>query len=115
MTPTQALTEAPYEPTPEKLQQMEATRNKAKRSIKMLNLLQKPMTTKIIEALHDSPMNVTQLMIRLRYYTDNELSQRLAKMRDCDIVSVDREGKNMIYTLNVERIKRVKVLVENFE
>ena len=92
---------------------MHTIRNYSKRAYKTGRILSKRFTKQIMDALSDQPMNVTQLMIRLRC-EQATLSQRLGKMRSYDLVSAERQGKNIIYSINTDRISKISQAVDRF-
>ena len=63
------------------------------------NNLSNPLRIKIISALKDKNMSVTELSKRIKV-EQSKLSHALAKLKECNLVSVDIEGKNRIYSLN---------------
>ena len=67
----------------------------------------------ILEMLKEKKrMNVTDIYVALRI-KQGAASQHLVVMRQANIVTAERERKNIYYSLNPERIKEVARLVSN--
>ena len=61
--------------------------------------------------LDNKSMNVTDIYIKLRL-EQAVASQQLAILRQTNVVSTRREGKNILYSLNVRRISNISDFVE---
>ncbi len=68
---------------------------------------------KIIHLLENTdPMTVSEIYIKLRW-EQSVASQHLAILRRAKIVNAEREGKNIYYSLNKERIRQIFSLSED--
>jgi len=61
--------------------------------------LSNPLRIKIVSALKDKSMSVTELSKQIKV-EQSKLSHALSKLKECNLVSVDIDGKSRIYSLN---------------
>jgi DNA-binding transcriptional ArsR family regulator len=77
----------------------------------LLRALEHDIRKSIIEMLHESnKLTVTDIYIKLRI-EQSVASQHLAILRKSNIVLDNRQGKNIYYTLNKERLSEVATLI----
>ena len=78
----------------------------------LLRALEHDIRKSIIEMLHENnKLTVTDIYIKLRI-EQSVASQHLAILRKANIVLDSRQGKNIHYTLNKERLKEIADLVD---
>jgi DNA-binding transcriptional ArsR family regulator len=70
-----------------------------------------PLRVKIISALKEKSMNVGELSKILKE-EQSKLSHSLSNLRACKIVSVERKGKEKIYSLNKKTILPILKLID---
>lgn len=80
-----------------------------------INMMTRRLRLNIIYLLLDAenPMSVTDIYIKLRA-EQPEVSQALGELRRLGMVSAEREGKNIMYSVNAERYKRYMDLLNEF-
>jgi DNA-binding transcriptional ArsR family regulator len=66
---------------------------------------------KIIMALRQKPLSVTDLALILRE-EQSKVSHSLAKLAGCNIISAKQEGKKRIYALNRDTVMPMLALVD---
>jgi len=76
--------------------------------------LANPLKLKIISVLAEKPMNVNDLSRELKT-EQSKISHALALLRCCSIVTVEKEGKERIYSLNKETIIPMLKLIDKHE
>lgn len=87
---------------------------KIKTATKLLKLLNKPKTKMIIDLLAEKGKAcMTEVMIRLRC-EQSVASQWLSYMESADLLTSERKGKNIYYSINMDRIERINTAVRNF-
>ena len=74
--------------------------------------LANPLRIKIIEALKEKPMNVSELSTKLKV-EQSKISHSLTKLKGCNIVDVEPNGKERIYSLNKKTIIPILELIDN--
>ncbi len=79
--------------------QIEAMEQSAAEAEAMLKLLANRMRLMILCQLVGGEKNVSQLVEAVGL-SQSALSQHLAKMREAELVTVERQGKHMIYRLS---------------
>jgi DNA-binding transcriptional ArsR family regulator len=84
-----------------------------KKAALVLRALNHKLRQQIIKTIHDNKrLTVTELYVKLRL-EQSVASQHLAILRKTEIVSTDREGKFIFYTINSRRIEAINVFVKN--
>jgi len=63
------------------------------------NNLSSPLRIKIVSALKDKNMSVTELSRKIKV-EQSKLSHALAKLKECNLVTAENKGKKRIYSLN---------------
>jgi len=76
--------------------------------------LANPLKLKIISELSEKPMNVNDLTRKLSE-EQSKISHALALLRCCSIVTVNKAGKERIYSLNKETILPMLKLIDKHE
>jgi len=67
---------------------------------------------KIIELLHESKkMTVTEIFVKMRV-DQSVASQHLSALRQAGIVTTERVGKNIYYSINYPRIEKLKNIIQ---
>jgi DNA-binding transcriptional ArsR family regulator len=84
-----------------------------KKSAMVLRALNHKLRQQIIKTIHESKkLTVTQLYVKLRL-EQSVASQHLAILRKAGIVTTERDGKFIYYTINVPRIESINRFVKN--
>ena len=84
-----------------------------KKAAIVLRALNHGLRQQIIKTIHDNKgLTVTQLYVKLRL-EQSVASQHLAILRKAGIVTTEREGKNIFYTINPLRVKEINEYVKN--
>jgi DNA-binding transcriptional ArsR family regulator len=73
--------------------------------------LANPLRIKIIQTLKEKSSNVTQLSERLNI-EQSKISHALKNLRCCNIVNVEKAGKERIYSLNKNTILPILNLID---
>ncbi len=73
--------------------------------------LANPLKTKIIMALKQKPMSVSELTYKINV-EQSKLSHALMNLRFCKIVIVKQEGKQRIYSLNKKTILPILKIID---
>jgi ArsR family transcriptional regulator len=63
------------------------------------NNLSNPLRIKIVSALKDKNMSVTELSKKIKV-EQSKLSHALSKLKECNLVTAENKGKKRIYSLN---------------
>jgi DNA-binding transcriptional ArsR family regulator len=74
--------------------------------------LANPTRLAAIELLMDKPMSVNELAQALRQ-EQSMVSHNLKPLLDCNLISVENQGKKHIYTINCETIAPIFKAIEN--
>lgn len=78
------------------------------KSAKVLRAVNHKFRQLVIKTIHENKrLTVTQLFVNLRV-EQSVVSQHLAVLRKVGIVSTEREGKFIFYTINPSRVKEIK-------
>ncbi len=84
-----------------------------KKAALVLRALNHKLRQQIIKTIHESKrLTVTQLYVKLRL-EQSVASQHLAILRKAGIVSTERDGKFIFYTINSARITAINEFVKN--
>lgn len=84
-----------------------------KKAAMILRALNHQLRQQMIKIIHENKMlTVTQLYIKLRL-EQTVASQHLAVLRKAGIVSTERRGKYIYYTLNYSRLSAISELAKN--
>jgi ArsR family transcriptional regulator, cadmium/lead-responsive transcriptional repressor len=70
-----------------------------------------PSRLKILEALREEALNVTEL-VRATGLSQSNVSNHLGCLRDCGLVAVENQGRFAQYRLNGERVGRLLALAD---
>ncbi len=82
-----------------------------RKSAMVLRSLNHKLRQQIIKTIHESKkLTVTQLYVKLRL-EQSVASQHLAILRKAGIVSTERDGKFIYYTINFPRIESINKFV----
>lgn len=73
--------------------------------------LASPLKTKIIEALKNEPLTVSEISLKIKE-EQSKVSHALATLRSCSIVKSEPKGKNRIYSLNKETILPILKIID---
>jgi DNA-binding transcriptional ArsR family regulator len=85
----------------------------AKKAAMVLRSLNHKLRQQVIKTIDENKrLTVTQLYVKLRL-EQSVASQHLAILRKAGIVSTERNGKFIFYTINSPRIEAVNQLVKN--
>ncbi len=76
--------------------------------------LANPLRIKIVSLLKEKSCSVNQLAEKMQI-EQSKLSHALACLRKCNIVQVNKQGKNRIYRLNKETILPILKLLDEHE
>ena len=83
------------------------------KSATVLRALNHKLRQQVISTIHENKrLTVTQIYVKLRL-EQSVASQHLAILRRAGILSTQREGKFIFYTINSSRIEEIKGLVNN--
>ena len=84
-----------------------------KKSAMVLRSLNHKLRQQVIKTIHENNrLTVTQLYVKLRL-EQSVASQHLAILRKAGIVSTERDGKFIFYTINFPRIDSINGFVKN--
>ena len=84
-----------------------------KKAAMVLRALNHKLRQQIIKTIHENKrLTVTQLYVKLRL-EQSVASQHLAILRKAGIVSTERDGKFIFYTINFSRIESINQFVKN--
>lgn len=84
-----------------------------KKAAMVLRALNHKLRQQIIKTVYDSKrLTVTELYVKLRL-EQSVASQHLAILRKAGIVTTEREGKFIFYTINFLRIESINEFVKN--
>ena len=84
-----------------------------KKAALTLRALNHKLRQQIIKTITDNKkLTVTELYVKLRL-EQSVASQHLAILRKAGIVSTEREGKFIFYTINSSRIEAINLFVKN--
>lgn len=83
-----------------------------KKAVLTLRAVNHPLRKEMIALLEEKKkMTVTELYIKLRL-EQSVASQHLAILRKADVLTTERDGKFIYYSLNTSRIEEIAGLVE---
>ncbi|MBK7475379.1 MAG: helix-turn-helix transcriptional regulator [Haliscomenobacter sp.] len=83
-----------------------------RKAVLVLRAVNHKLRQKIIHLLEESEMmTVTDIYVKLRL-EQSVASQHLAILRRAGVVSTDRQGKFIMYSLNKDRLAQISRLVE---
>src|SRR5687768_6233182 len=89
-------------------------REKLKKATKVLNVINKRWAKQVIDLLNEKgPTCVGDITHRIRK-DQSWTSQRLAKMEKVGLVSSEREGKYVYYSLNADRLVSITGSINRF-
>jgi len=84
-----------------------------KKATLVLRALNHRLRQQVIKTIHENKrLTVTQLFVKLRL-EQSVTSQHLAILRNAGIVSTERDGKFILYTINFPRIEGINEFVKN--
>ncbi len=84
-----------------------------KKAAMVLRALNHKLRQQVITTIHENKrLTVTQLYVKLRL-EQSVASQHLAILRKAGIVSTERDGKFIFYTINSSRISSINDFVKN--
>ena len=84
-----------------------------KKAAMVLRALNHKLRQQVIKTIHENKrLTVTQLYVKLRL-EQSVASQHLAILRKAGIVSTERDGKFIFYTINFSRIESINEFVKN--
>ena len=84
-----------------------------KKAAMVLRAINHKLRQQMISTIHENKrLTVTQIYVKLRL-EQSVASQHLAILRRAGILSTQREGKFIFYTINSSRIEEIKGLVNN--
>ena len=87
--------------------------HKIKKAALILRALNNKLRQQVIKTIHENKrLTVTQLYVKLRL-EQSVASQHLAILRKAGIVSTERDGKFIFYTINFSRIESINEFVKN--
>ncbi len=84
-----------------------------KKAALVLRALNHKLRQQVIKTIHESKrLTVTELYVKLRL-EQSVASQHLAILRKAGIVTTERDGKFIFYTINSSRIEAINEFVKN--
>jgi DNA-binding transcriptional ArsR family regulator len=84
-----------------------------KKAAMVLRALNNKLRQQVIKTIHENiRITVTQLYIKLRL-EQSLASQHLAILRNAGIVSTERDGKFIFYTISSSRVESINKFVKN--
>ncbi len=84
-----------------------------KKAAMVLRSLNHKLRQAVIKTIHENTrLTVTQLYVKLRL-EQSVASQHLAILRKAAIVSTERDGKYIYYTINKDRIAEINLFVKD--
>lgn len=89
--------------------------NDLKQASRIFRAINHPLRLSIIRLVEEfRRLTVTQIYFKLRV-EQSVASQHLAILREADILSAEREGKNIYYSLNESRLKAISRCIETLK
>ena len=83
-----------------------------KKAVLTLRAINHPLRKEIMELIEEKKqMTVTEIYIKLRL-EQSVASQHLAILRRADVLTTDRDGKFIYYSINSKRMEEIAALVE---
>lgn len=83
-----------------------------KKAVLTLRAVNHPLRKEMMELLEQKrKMTVTEIYIKMRL-EQSVASQHLAILRKADVLTTERDGKFIYYSLNASRIEEISALVE---
>ena len=83
-----------------------------RKAVLVLRAVNHKLRQRIIDLVEDGePMTVTQIYIKPRL-EQSVASQHLAILRRAGVVKTERQGKNIYYSLDIERLAQISILVD---
>ena len=83
-----------------------------KRAVLTLRAINHPLRKEIMELIEEKKqMTVTEIYIKLRL-EQSVASQHLAILRRADVLTTERDGKFIYYSINAKRMEEIAALVE---
>ncbi len=76
------------------------------------SVISNPTRLAILEGLLGQPMNVSQMIERLKQ-NQSMISHNLRPLLRCGFIKVERRGKERIYSLNGDTVEHLFKIVEN--
>jgi DNA-binding transcriptional ArsR family regulator len=84
------------------------------KSLKVLRAIKHPLRQQIINKIEsEGSINVTQLIASFDL-VQSVVSQQLAILRNAELVIAKRDGKQVFYSINLERIELINNLISQF-
>jgi DNA-binding transcriptional ArsR family regulator len=84
------------------------------KSLKVLRAIKHPLRQQIINKIEsEGSINVTQLIASFDL-VQSVVSQQLAILRNAEVVIAKRDGKQVFYSINLERIELINNLISQF-
>jgi len=80
--------------------------------INLMDALGDPTRRKLFEKLRTGPCSVNEL-VSIVSVSQSAVSQHLKVLKDAQLVSVEKQGKQRIYTLNPVGLMELRTYVEN--
>jgi len=81
-------------------------------NMKPMDALGDPTRRKLFEKLRTGPCSVNEL-VSIVSVSQSAVSQHLKVLKDAQLVSVEKQGKQRIYTLNPVGLMELRTYVEN--
>jgi len=83
-----------------------------KKAVLTLRAINHPLRKEIMELIEEKKqMTVTEIYIKLRL-EQSVASQHLAILRRADVLTTERDGKFIYYSINAKRMEEIAALVE---
>jgi DNA-binding transcriptional ArsR family regulator len=84
------------------------------KSLKVLRAIKHPLRQQILNKIEsEGSINVTQLIASFDL-VQSVVSQQLAILRNAELVIAKRDGKQVFYSINLERIELINNLISQF-
>jgi DNA-binding transcriptional ArsR family regulator len=93
---------------------MQLNQTALKKAIDTLRAVKHPLRQQIINKIEsEGSINVTQLIASFDL-VQSVVSQQLAILRNAELVIAKRDGKQVFYSINLERIELINNLISQF-
>ena len=93
---------------------MQLNQTALKKAIDTLRAVKHPLRQQIINKIEsEGSINVTQLIASFDL-VQSVVSQQLAILRNAEVVIAKRDGKQVFYSINLERIELINNLISQF-
>lgn len=86
----------------------------ARRALQLIMLLKKRNTRIVLNHLKFHYQTVTEITNSIPEYQQPEVSHVLSELKKLNLVNFHREGKCVMYRLNIDEIERIDNIIKGF-